>query len=330
MKITVGTYNLNNLFSRFNFSAQISTKKNKPPDVETPVYYMIESNDLVKYREYSGKLIQPKKEEEIATIAAKVNSMDLDILAVQEVEDIDTLREFNRTYLKNDNGSARYPYEVLIEGNDKRFIDIGILSKFPVTSITSWQNARFNIDDYHPVFSRDLLQVDIFNNTGTKRLFTIFNTHLKSNYVPWYTEDKQAAADKNNDIRSRQAEVIKRIIKDQTRPDSSYILVGDMNDRPDSEFLEGFTLNQELGLSDAVVNAVELGQMNHTPYPPPDGAVWSHRYKKASGDYRYHLYDHIWVSPALADKVTGSYILRREKVGGDGSDHDPVWIELDV
>jgi endonuclease/exonuclease/phosphatase family metal-dependent hydrolase len=152
---------------------------------------------------------------------------------------------------------------------------------------------------------------------------------LKSNYIPWYEEDKESVARSNNETRRKQAEVICKIIRDQTRPDSSYILVGDMNDKPDSEFLEGFSKHPELGLTDAVQNAVEKGVMNHTPYPP-DKTVWSHRYKHDTGDYQYHLYDHIWVSPALAGKLTGSYIMRREKVGGDGSDHDPVWIELDV
>ena len=45
--------------------------------------------------------------------------MDVDVLAVQEVEDIDTLKAFNR-----DNLSKMYRYVTLIEGNDGRLIDV--------------------------------------------------------------------------------------------------------------------------------------------------------------------------------------------------------------
>ena len=40
--------------------------------------------------------------------------------------------------------------------------------------------------------------------------------------------------------------------------------------------------------------------------------------------------DQVWVSPALAPKQTGAFIDRRTKVGGDGSDHDPSWVTLDL
>jgi hypothetical protein len=40
--------------------------------------------------------------------------------------------------------------------------------------------------------------------------------------------------------------------------------------------------------------------------------------------------DQVWLSPALAPKQTGAFIDRRAKVGGDGSDHDPSWVTLDL
>jgi hypothetical protein len=45
--------------------------------------------------------------------------MDLDVLAVQEVEDIEALKDFVRFHLV-----ALYPNIALIEGNDTRFIDV--------------------------------------------------------------------------------------------------------------------------------------------------------------------------------------------------------------
>jgi exonuclease III len=40
------------------------------------------------------------------------------------------------------------------------------------------------------------------------------------------------------------------------------------------------------------------------------------------------LYDQIWLAPQLADSLVRAQIVRRSHLTGDGSDHDPVWIEL--
>jgi len=61
--------------------------------------------------------------------------MDVDVLAVQEVEDIDILKRFNRE--KKYGLDGLYKYQVLVEGNDDRLIDIRILSKLPIGAITS-------------------------------------------------------------------------------------------------------------------------------------------------------------------------------------------------
>jgi hypothetical protein len=72
-------------------------------------------------------LIKEKPEAERKQIAERIKRMDLDVLAVQEAEDIDTLRRFARDDLK-----GLYKHSVLIEGNDPRLIDVGLLSKRPL------------------------------------------------------------------------------------------------------------------------------------------------------------------------------------------------------
>jgi hypothetical protein len=37
-----------------------------------------------------------------------------------------------------------------------------------------------------------------------------------------------------------------------------------------------------------------------------------------------------WLSRPLAPKQTDAFIDRRKRLGGDGSDHDPWWVVLDV
>jgi exonuclease III len=145
-----------------------------------------------------------------------------------------------------------------------------------------------------------LLKVDILNPSRSKKLFTLFNNHLKSQYVD-YREDQVEGEKKNNLRRSRQAEMIGTIVKDRTRPDSRYIILGDMNNPPDSQYLRGFVRDSELKLTNALTNPKET---------------------------RYELYDQIWLSPALSEKQTEAWIDRRELHGGDGSDHDPAWVKI--
>jgi len=61
----------------------------------------------------------------------------------------------------------------------------------------------------------------------------------------------------------------------------------------------------------------------------PATTAWTHRYKEAGQPPKYELYDQIWISPSLQNKLKGAWIDRRRNHGGDGSDHDPAWIELD-
>ena len=321
MDITVGTFNLNNLFSRFNFNGAISALN--AGDNEVAISYKFDDPASYNIRTFMGRLVKEKPEAERKTIAERIIAMDVDVLAVQEVEDIGTLRSFVKDHLNN-----LYPYQVLIEGNDNRLIDVGILSKLPVGSITSWQCAENKHDPGRRVFSRDLLQVEIMNHNRSKKLFTIFNTHLKSNYVP-YTSNQVLGAQAANSRRLRQAETMAEIIKKETRPNSRYIVLGDMNDPVDSTYLEPFTTDNELSLTDALINPRET-RPPRSDNPMPATTAWTHRFKPAGQPAQYELYDQIWLSPGLADKQTDAAIDRRKKHGGDGSDHDPAWIQLNI
>jgi uncharacterized protein (DUF58 family) len=141
MEVTIGTFNLNNLFSRFNFRAHVDEVPEEQRDV-TVTFEFTEEGDYW-FRTFRGRLIQPMPAEQAQTLASRIQAMDLDVLAVQEVEDIEALRDFNREFL-----GGMYANAVLVEGNDPRFIDVGVLSKsdFPVGAVTSWQH-RVHLED---------------------------------------------------------------------------------------------------------------------------------------------------------------------------------------
>jgi hypothetical protein len=179
MEITIGTFNLNNLFSRYNFEAEIPAIPNPKPEAKGEIIYSFSEEAGFRIRTYRGKLVTAKKQDQIARIAERIDSMNVDVLAVQEVEDIDTLRAFNRQNLRKP-----YKYEALIEGNDDRLIDIAILSNCQIGALTSWQQAVHPADPGEKVFSRDLLEVEILDIRRENILFRLFNNHLKANMYP--------------------------------------------------------------------------------------------------------------------------------------------------
>jgi endonuclease/exonuclease/phosphatase family metal-dependent hydrolase len=322
--ITVGTFNLNNLFSRFNFRGEIDTI----PSSGSGGISLTFENDEFRVRTFMGRLVRTKDLDDTIEIARRIRDvLDVDVLAVQEVEHIEVLKNFNRDHL-----NGLYPHIALVEGNDQRLIDVGVMSKLPIGAITSFQTATHPDEPGRRVFSRDLLKVEILNNRGDK-LFNIYNTHLKSHFVP-FGEDPVLGAAEADDRRQRQAETVSRIISAQERANSRFVLVGDMNDPPDSAFLQPMLTIDGQPLVNALVNPTQTQPSKAETRgqgPGPQDDMWTHRFNPPGPDFpRYELLDHIWVSDGLANRFANPRIDRRTNHTGDGSDHDPAWIELDI
>lgn len=331
MDVTVGTFNLNNLFSRFNFQAELGADGGDDEEGDRlEASYVFSDPSKVRVRRYRGRLVSGKDEAGRGHVARRllgthediqVAPPRVDVWAVQEVEDIDTLRYFAANELRR-----AYPFVALIEGNDPRLIDLAVLSRLPLGAVTSWQHAVHADRPDTRVFGRDLLEVEVYDPARRRRLFTLFNNHLKSHFVP-HDEDQQAGKQAANERRRDQAEVTARIVAARTRPDSAYIITGDMNDPPDSEWLESMTAAPELGLIDGLASPTETRPAKPDD-PAPPGAAWTHRFKESGQPAKYDLYDQIWLSPSLAGKQHGAWIVRRKNHGGEGSDHDPALARL--
>jgi endonuclease/exonuclease/phosphatase family metal-dependent hydrolase len=271
VEVSVGTFNLNNLFSRFDFTADLSTAAAVDVKVEEQTSFSLNDPSGFKLRTYLGKLVKGKPASERAFLAQRIKRMNLDVLAVQEVEDIDTLRQFNREDL-----GGLYSQVVLVEGNDPRLIDVGLLSKLPVGAVTSWQHTPDPDNPNQALFSRDLLQVEIFNAKRTQRLCTVFNNHLKSHYVPFTVTDPAVEEQRANELRKRQCQAVAAIIAAQMRPNSRYVVVGDMNDGGDSPFLEPLA-NASPKLTLGLTNPQETQPAPGSP--PPPTVAWTERFK---------------------------------------------------
>jgi endonuclease/exonuclease/phosphatase family metal-dependent hydrolase len=155
----------------------------------------------------------------------------------------------------------------------------------------------------------------------------VFNNHLKSQFVP-FDQDPVAGKEANHTRRRRQAETVERLVAARTRPDSRYLILGDMNDPPEAAPLAAITSSTRLGLVDGLAQPTETRPPKADVPPAPASGIWTHRFKEPGQPAHYELFDQIWLSPALAARQTGAFIDRRTRHGGDGSDHDPSWVTL--
>ena len=165
--------------------------------------------------------------------------------------------------------------------------------------------GTFNLNN---LFSR-------YNFTGEIEAIKDEKTAVEAEYV------YQFGSTDRFKIRKYRGKLVQRKDADDTR--------GDMNDAPDSSYLAPLTSSAGLDLTEALTDPKETRPTKESKYPPP-GPAWTHRYKPKGGDMQYELYDQVWLSPSLAKRQTGAWIHRRKNLTGDGSDHDPAWVELSL
>jgi endonuclease/exonuclease/phosphatase family metal-dependent hydrolase len=342
VQVSVASFNLNNLFSRFNWSGTVDPAEKgvtylrrdaNGVETELPdVAYVVQRDSTDRLRRFRGKLIGAKDPVLTTRIAERIAAMDADVLLVQEVEDQAVLEGFNDEFL-----GKRYREVLVLEGNDDRLIDVGLMVRgdLHVGRVTTWKHATNRNAPGRPVFSRDLLEVELLDDDGDVRL-TVFNTHLKSHFVDrWNAKEhraktpaevaaEQALAD---DLRGWQADTAAAIMKRAIA--GPMVLAGDMNDPPESLAFDAW---RDLGLVDALTTAAETQPPPHVgnSQDVPTTQVWSDRFPVTGKPDQYRLFDHLWVSPVLENRVDAPLIHRRSAWTTAGSDHDPVSIELEL
>lgn len=151
-----------------------------------------------------------------------IESVKPDILICVEVENRPTLQRFNEQVLGATLGAA-YPHVMVIDGNDARGIDVGILSRYPIVGI------RSHVDDEHqgrPIFSRDCPEYVVLLPSGKQ--LVICPNHFKSKRGG---DDDEAKARRL--AQGKRAAIIARTAETQISP--LVLVAGDLNDTPDSQ-----------------------------------------------------------------------------------------------
>ncbi|MEE8502486.1 MAG: endonuclease/exonuclease/phosphatase family protein [Kiloniellales bacterium] len=256
--------------------------------------------------------------------AEVVRQVNADVLVLVEVENRIALGDFDWNFLRP--LQANYPHNMLIDGNDKRGIDVCVLSRFPIRSVRSHIDDQAADDNGDPlfysngepvrIFSRDCPEYEIELPDG--RSLWILPNHLKS---------KGYGSTASNDARrTAQSEQVK-VIVERLRADGEELIVvaGDLNDTPDSVPLA--EVLHQAGLFDVLADK-------------PAAQRWTY---KGGGQIDYLL-----LSAALADATTDSGVNRSGMYSRDGfdgtvdilptvtglrdqaSDHGAVWADLDL
>lgn len=214
------------------------------------------------------------------------------ILIAVEVENRPTLERFNDQVLRAQ-FSQEYPHFMVIDGNDLRGIDLGILSKYPIIEMRSHVDERMPSGDR--LFSRDCPEFDI-EVPGAGRVVVIPN-HFKSKR----NGDDQASKNKRRAQADRAHEIAVAALDR-----SDYVLVGgDLNDTPDSVPLASMF---EDDFKDV---------QSHASYPTDRPGTYKTGLKSQKLDY-------LIMSPQLRAKLQGTGIERR------GSYHPGTWKPFDT
>ena len=214
--------------------------------------------------------------------AELLKEVDADVVALQEVFDLESLDFFHQKYLVP-SGANHYPQRICLPGNDGRGLDVALLSRRRVDAIKSHASLTLanagidpppGVDPNLPIFRRDCLMVTIGQ-------LTLLVCHFKA---------ASPDADKAWTIRRLEALATRRIIERQFEDPARnlWLILGDLNE-PDAS-----STDRQCAIAPLEWDfAVDLMQR----IPEPER--WTY-YDPHSG--MYHCPDALLASPALAEQ----------------------------
>lgn len=246
-------------------------------------------------------------------MARVINAVDTDVLCLVEVENRLAMKYFNSDLL-----NGKYSYNMLIDGNDRRGIDVGVYSNLPIGGAYT---HIFDGTRSSRTFSRDCLELSV-TSPGGDPIWLLVN-HLKSK-----SGGNQRSS---NARRKRQADRVAAILREEYDLTTDLVVVaGDLNDTPNSAPLR--TLMSTPGLTDVL----EL----HFPDPADR---WTYHYNSNQ------QIDYLLVSEPMREAFSEAGVERRGMAGvanhsngeiqpfpgvtnsrNAASDHAAVWADFDL
>ena len=266
------------------------------------------------YLDWNDKAVAFKLGTIAATIRQVNDGAGADIIAIQEVENLNILEKLRAEYLDD----LGYQPAVLIEGTDARGIDVAFLSKFPLARAPVLH--PFDVPDYpeRAGDTRGVLQADFLLPDGS--VLTGFAVHFPAPYHP----TPVAAYEHLNALRA-------------ALPDHHLAFAaGDFNTTSTEDAREGL-LDRQVRPGWTVAHDLGCGECRGTYYYAPDDN-WSFldmilfsaaRGKKTTSRIRA---DSVGIANALPAQVTPEGTPRRHDSASKSgvSDHWPIIATIEV
>ncbi len=204
-----------------------------------------------------------------------IRGVKADVACIVEADDRPGLKRFDTDVLR-----SKYRYEMLLDGNDQRGIDVGLYSKFPLGGI--WTHM-FDGSSRSKTFSRDCPEYEVKLPNG-KSLYVLCN-HLKSK---GYDVSGTASA-----RRKRQAKAIAEILKEYDLKNDWVVVAGDLNDTPDSAPLK------------PLMDVPDLYDVLELQFPTQPAKRWTYHYRS------FEQIDYLLVSKPLKERFIKADVERR-------------------
>ncbi|MBK8985688.1 MAG: endonuclease/exonuclease/phosphatase family protein [Chloroflexi bacterium] len=263
---------------------------------------------------------EPIDVDAMRNTARVMSDIQADVLGVVEAEDRPGLALFNARILPAI-GGVPFRHIMLIDGNDERGIDVGIMTRegFPIGELHSHVDDR--LPNGSPMFSRDCPEFTVTTPTGNKVIVMV--NHFKSKGY-----GGQAASDAR---RKAQAERVKAIYQGLIADGWEFVaVIGDLNDTPGSGPLQPLIANSDLK------DAFDHPTFDNGGYPGTFGLCNAE-----------NKIDYLLLSPALFEHVQGGGVFRKGmwpgvkpkrwdtypelcKRNDAASDHAAIWVDIDV
>jgi hypothetical protein len=318
-KFRIGTYNVQNLFDRFD----------DPYSIGDDMYGRFRTTPKSRAKLFdAGKRIRENG----------VKNYPIDIVGLQEIENFGALLDFVQ-------GSIGPEYRpktgiVSLPSNDFRGIDLGLIVRtniFRIGRVISHKFYKFRRSDGELYqFSRDCLQVEILEKESKKHVLTIFNCHFKSKYTgidEFKNPDEYEAEQKLNTIkREAEAKEVLKIVSNCVDIENDlFVILGDFNDNPNSEPLKPLLAeDNELGVYNAVADIPQDDQSPSSPVRRPrDTHHWERPLESGDTVDEWSQMDYILCSKKLWSHKTGVVdVINQPK--NQGSDHYLSFVEFDI
>ena len=368
MTLRLGSFNIENLMTRFDFTGfRNQLRKDR-------VLHLFDVRNQQDYERLEAARVVASTDDTRQLSALAIADTAADILCLQEVDSMEALKAFEYGYLFRMVG-AGYRHKYLVEGNDSRGIDVGVMmrdetrdgEKIEIVDIRSHAALTYgDLDLFTPalaatnktddkIFKRDCLELEL--RIGGRPL-SIYVVHLKS-----MSNGRDGADGRSYTMPVREAETkaIRHIIearfgKGQTA-DKNFVICGDMNDYQERVDVIGdrrsgyrFVPRDRLESALDVFSADGFAENVMLRRDPLDRWTLYH----ARGPEEQHLcqLDYLWLSPALARRNAdrapeiirngqpfrtpfpeGQAVERYPRIGWDrpkASDHCPIVMELEL